>query len=550
MLNLKIKNKSKFFREFDRTYNEVSDSTTFRFAQQKMEGFETRLYYEYEYTKSCGGFTCFLTLTYNEKALPRQLGMPCFDYEDIRYFTHGPFYRDIKSKGWNFKYFISCELGEGKGSRLDGNPHYHALLFFVPNRKDPDTLVPNMVEHLVKIRWQGFDDRHQFRRFEDSRFGIVRPGKFGSCVNSFRALQYCAKYVTKSRSMRELEARYREHLEKDYFPSTTDYFRFCSMFCQGLDAIQQPWLDFGQTFLQWFDSDRAKDFRDWYFADVAEDIDHRMRQFRNRYGDKVRLSNGIGEDACNKILWSDHSPILMVPDGKKGFKSRTLPLYIFRKKYCYVDKSNPEKYPRYVLNELGLALKMDQFSVLVNKRYNDAIKARDVFMSRPYDFPFDDNPFDVEPDAYMRYADYKTVYQYRQYDPKTLHLSDDLDPFADFCRFLKPPGNEDWNPSHHILDDQGLPAIRLEYISHPHFAPYSLFFSAVDIVLDKLEFEDDKKNMEYFQEKERLKKLYNNLHYIGTAYTSVIRPYSTPDLINLHYDSRLSNGQLQEPGNS
>ena len=132
---IKFKNRTNYF-EPDKTCVQVTVSSPEAYStrKQKIEGYESRLYWQYRYCEDLNGQTFYYTLTYNDKAMPKQYGMNCFDYEDLRDLLTGGFRKMLLRKyGTTFKYFIGAELGDGKGVRgMHNNPHYHVLFFLEP----------------------------------------------------------------------------------------------------------------------------------------------------------------------------------------------------------------------------------------------------------------------------------------------------------------------------------------------------------------------------------------------------------------------------------
>ena len=74
-----------------RTTITVSSPFSYNSRRQKIEGYETRLYYQFLWCRDIGGQTFFYTLTYNDKAVPHLHGMNVFDYNDLRDLLTGGF---------------------------------------------------------------------------------------------------------------------------------------------------------------------------------------------------------------------------------------------------------------------------------------------------------------------------------------------------------------------------------------------------------------------------------------------------------------------------
>lgn len=62
---------------------------------------------------------CFITLTYSDRFVPEQLTKKPFQ----------DFMKRLRKEVGTVRYFACGELGESKGIRKNGNPHYHAIIF-------------------------------------------------------------------------------------------------------------------------------------------------------------------------------------------------------------------------------------------------------------------------------------------------------------------------------------------------------------------------------------------------------------------------------------
>ena len=133
---IRLVNRTKYFiPDRDKTHVTFQSSSSFAFQRQKVENYETRLYYEFKRSQELGGQTFFYTLTYNDEHVPSYMGQRCFDYEDLRFLLNGGFRKILLRKyGTCFRYFVGAELGDGKGVRGESNnPHYHILFFLRPS---------------------------------------------------------------------------------------------------------------------------------------------------------------------------------------------------------------------------------------------------------------------------------------------------------------------------------------------------------------------------------------------------------------------------------
>lgn len=149
----------------------------------KRESWCVRTYYEFLKAKALGGYTLFLTMTYNDKCLPKQNGFPCFSKRDIVNYLKRVRNDFIKVYGKEkaksaLKYIITSEYG-GKTCR----PHYHAL-FFVESPNIPI----NHAKYILRGEWT-----FGFTKFSDKDFTPTNRG----VVTGLGAIVYVTKYITK-----------------------------------------------------------------------------------------------------------------------------------------------------------------------------------------------------------------------------------------------------------------------------------------------------------------------------------------------------------------
>ena len=253
---IRVRNRTNHFDpSVSRGFVEFTSPDAYNSRKTKIEGYETRLYWQFRYCQDHSGQTFFYTLTYNDNAMPRYFigkkrivnvvssgkgcvykfktgaelvipdrlpvsmevevsdsSFPCFDYVDLRDLLTGGFRKQLLRKyGTTFKYFIGAELGDGKGSRgLANNPHYHALFFLEPanNPRYPyRKITPEEFRHLVRMYWQGFDEEEEPRDYRTAKYGIAREGDYCGLVKDFRACMYCAKYVCKDAKLKMNETK-------------------------------------------------------------------------------------------------------------------------------------------------------------------------------------------------------------------------------------------------------------------------------------------------------------------------------------------------------
>ena len=346
--SIRLKNRTLYFNpDTCRTHVQFSSPDSYQSRQIKIEGYETRLYWQFRYCDEHNGQTFFYTLTYNDKAMPKYMGINCFDYEHLRDLFTGGFRKQLLRKyGTTFKYFVGAELGDGKGERgMHNNPHYHVLFFLEPanNERYPyQQISPEDFRHLIRLYWQGFDeDTDGFHDYNDAKYGIAREGENVGKVTDFRACMYCAKYVCKDVKLKskedEIRRKIRFKLKKDKYPEdccrrfffdklVPTYTQFHDRTPQEVMEHLNPdafelWkmLDGDDFDINTIDMDDYKCFsidildilrthgRLWkkYFKFYSAWLDEQERlainEYRNRYCNKCRISQGVGDYALQFI---------------------------------------------------------------------------------------------------------------------------------------------------------------------------------------------------------------------------------------------------------
>lgn len=527
-----LKNKSHYFvPSVSRDLVTVQNPDLYLSARQKIEGMETRLYYEYESTKANGGFTQFITLTYNDASIPSFCGFPCIDSHDIRHFFHdNRFFKDLgKKHGYNYKYYVGCEFGEGRGVRGAGNnPHYHILLFFTPfkdwykvNKRTGEyqSLTPSLkakeVAKAIRRFWCGPD----YWRISPTkyRFGIVSFGKVHryGLIQDFRGISYVSKYCVKEQYFKDVENKIKAN------PSI--FYEY---------AIEH--------------SDVLTSREDFNIS--VQDI---IKKFRSRFSYRLMCSHGLGLSALNDV--SDLMKPRVKVASKRGFKKRSLPLYLYRKLYCDVKKDHLGV-SYYTSNELGKKYKLYNLPLQIDKlasdtysrilslyyspqlldkliNYDDNIKSypfadRDSFLHR---YVVTDSqisqigkllqqhvPFrDSEIRLFELYSIYKKVYKDRYYCcsgllgfDKPLQVSSDFNhslldihKFSFDTRFCLPSNKE---------------GSYYSYDFHPCFSPYISLFNWFDDMHSYFVVQKDKVDKENYERWKRLKNINRNCNKINS----------------------------------
>ena len=403
----KFKNPTKYFNPSkDASHVVIPSSNSWQFKNRKIEGYETRLYWQFKYCQDVGGQTFFYTLTYNDNSVPHHYGVNCFDYEDLRDLLTGGFRKKLLRKyGTKFKYFVGAELGDGKGSRgLANNPHYHILFFLEPDdsgRYDYVKIEPLQFRSLVREYWQGIDQGEDFVDFKSLKYGIAKEGDNVGLVSDFRACAYVAKYVTKDITLKRKESDIRRILFSRYRKDLKDSLEFNYDF---LNEVVFPYYNLPKdskgnwlftkneilssclpSLMEFFDRipsiyeddifpentlvtdvcllckkcDLWSSYYDFLNERLVELVDSGLTEWRNRFCNKCRVSQGVGDYALEYIKDIDN-PTIEVPT-KNGVKCRPLSLYYYRKLFYGVCRPKELTFngkfvshnPTRVLNRFG-----------------------------------------------------------------------------------------------------------------------------------------------------------------------------------------------------
>lgn len=561
--NIRVKNNTNYCNpEYTRFYNEFQSPDTYGYRQSKIEGYENRLYYQFKWCEDHDGQSFFYTLTYNDRALPRigfgKKKRVCFDYEDLRDFLTGGFRKKLlREYGSTFKYFIGAELGDGKGKRgLENNPHYHALLF-IENANNPRFPYKKITEkeltHLVRLYWQGFDeDTDGYTDYQEAKYGIVGVSDEGALVKDFRAEKYCGKYVCKDLRLKRYEIRLRQDL-KFYYESRSRWCRdvreaaLNSWFAEDLELKRSintlAELYTPVFYKQWSHDLRLKGdlvadvpyylFIDNYvvenklqqewkiFVDnwVADNVRLKINEYRNRYCNKCRCSQGLGDYAL-QFISNPLEPRILLPD-KNGLKMRPIGMYYYRKLFCDTFK-DPKGQNLYVLNDLGRQYKLhnapriiarmakkakSNFSVL-NEALYDKMLHSDINTTISFSLTWDrlnailknyEEENNNKDKIFEDYGTYKLIYENRYcklfYSPAAFEWSFPfINPLGDYERFLTPGYLvADYRPGRIDRFLTNVPEDYVSYDAHPYFLPNIRFFAVLDLLTDYLAIQKDNK---------------------------------------------------------
>lgn len=458
--SIRLKNRTKYFNpDLSRTHVTFASPYSYQSRKIKIEGYETRLYWQYRYCEAHDGQTFFYTLTYNDAAMPKYAGINCFDYEDLRDLLTGGFRKYLlRHYGTSFRYFIGAELGDGKGERgLHNNPHYHVLFFLEPanNERYPyERISPEDFRHLVRKYWQGFDeDTDGYRDYNTAKYGIAREGENCGLVTDYRACCYCAKYVTKDVKLKKAEHKVEKYSRfrhmKSYKFTSKSYEDFFDEFIQSNYSIPADFS--GKEYLyKWHElvrhllGDKAFEFEDsigiepieaskacdtmmiikklhlyedyckFCRAKVDVQVHDDLVTYRNRYCNKCRISQQVGDYAL-KFITDYMNPTVQIP-SKKGFKNRPLPMYLYRKLYTDVISTDEvtrrgtikHHSPIRVLNDLGVAYKVCRLDEQIKKKaeaaendFNTLINDERLFERM--------RESDINIDVYQHYNDFQRM---------------------------------------------------------------------------------------------------------------------------------------------
>lgn len=560
----------------------------------KIEGYESRLYWQYRYCEDHNGQTFFYTLTYNDKSMPKYNDINCFDYEDLRDLLTGGFRKQLLRKyGTTFKYFIGAELGDGKGSRgMHNNPHYHILFFLesANNERFPYVKIsPEDFRHLVRLYWQGFDeDIDGYHSYKDAKYGIAREGDNIGKVKDYRACMYCAKYVCKDAKLVESESeiarKERLRLKSIYTkPFIDEHGIECSYFADLLyhdfyvDILKPMYKSYFEDHVDCrgrmhkakkdsellkmlvpecnltFVYDEKPEIANWYkvisevirrysfweeFADYRRSyiepmVKECINEWRNRYSNKVRISQGVGDYALDGI--DKLSPSIQVP-SKKGFKNRPISMYYYRK--LYMDVVKDEKNQNiYILNDDGREYKLYNLSKRINKMINknegyidllinnselyDIMKNSDTnitnFMDyvdflKNYNYLLSENNLQ---NILRRYGEYKLVYENRYFQvngdaDNRDDIIPDINVYDDYDRFLTPAYYSVSYDASALLEFLNSPHEDwLSYCEHPYFHKYLGIFGVLDMCTDYFFVTKDDKDQREAEERSAVKRFHN-----------------------------------------
>lgn len=561
-MHTRVANRTRFCSDSSRSHNTIANPKTYRAKTTKRDGYASRLFYAYEETRHLGGFTCFLTFTYNDNALKSIMtdsenysGMAAFDYKHLRdTILHGDFYEAITYNGYEMKYFVGCELGEGKGVRgLNNNPHYHVLLFIRPSVNVRHTLRPSDILHLAKLSWQGFDENdpaYGFRDYRYAKYGLVSESEQGIEVSGPEACLYVSKYVTKDEPVLELEKKAKRAILQTLLDDNDRLAYFYYANPDHIDTIRDY---YGIDKVTPSDIERFTQERDDAVDALASAAASVFRSWRNRFSQKVRISNGLGltvlfhDKACTKfnkeyinVDPDTMCPYILVPSFN-GFKKQPLPLYFYRKVYLgyetyeYIDEKTGEKKKnvRYFHKPEGIELKAAGLEKRIERMAAKVTKAIHVYNQMSYEQKTDllgceldefvpllnGEPFETisnDTELPRFFAIYELIYKDRYFDPNKRFYNNDgtfidgvaLCPLADYISLLTPSLVRSDNG---VTPPEDLNKHRfsnlLPYSEHETFVGFIDIFNCLRDLVDYIDIQNDIKQAEDALERELTRKL-------------------------------------------
>lgn len=568
----RISNRSNYFDpNRSKHHIRLASPNSYNARSTKIEAYQLRLFWEYRYIEDHDGQAFYYTLTYNDKACPkdRYLHKNCFDYNDLVWLLNGGFKkRLLREYGTNMKYFVGAELGEGKGKRgIANNPHYH-IIFFLCSAYDkryenrqvdcPYKKISALdFRHLVRDYWQGFDQDVDGRKdFREARYGIAKEGSENlGLITDSRAVTYAAKYVTKDSALRMRErAVYRVVFEKydslfradtplgfyilvDFWkkqhPENLAYMRewISKESMDGAVDIELRKHIQGQI----REFDLVKEFDNYVFNIVSYYVREAMREYRNRFCNKTRISNGVGEYALD-FIEDPMRPQIYYNDGKEQ-KFKLLPVFLYRKKYCKVV-NDAKGQPCYILNKLGQDYKsyrLDhniqrlscKIAAVVDKLDGDLYcKAVSSDVNTDVSLAYHEfllSLFEIQqPKIFYDYAIYKMVYEDRFFEHKTDGCLGScgfppIDVHYDFYQFNIPSYYKvAYRPSRLSYFIQSGCQNFVSYNAHPYFLSSMRLFSVFDLLLDYFFVQRDIKIEQEAKETEKTRRYHKRREFINT----------------------------------
>lgn len=274
---------------------------------------QVRNYYEYLKTRENGGQTIYLTLTFNDRFLPRFNGVSCFNWDLVDKFVKR-LRSLLKDNGYDctLRLFLCSEYGS-KYRR----PHHHALFYLTG--KFPS---PYIFKCYVAQAWADFDKKTKIRQ----SYGFIKQGKYGLVVNSPLAVLYVCKYVCK-------DLAFQGHAFRIFLGLVRLY----------ISLYGEPSCPLG--------SFRHRSTTPSEYLVLRQQF---IREF-NHFNPFIKYSLGTGSSAIDHLSDKDIcEETIRLPSSTQPQYRVKLPSYLCRKLYFdRIYNDNTGKYDLYRLNNLG-----------------------------------------------------------------------------------------------------------------------------------------------------------------------------------------------------
>lgn len=274
-----------------------------------------RSYFEYKKVLDDNGLAVVYTLTYDPEHVNMFHGRTAFRSSDFQKFVKR--LRSFLSDhfpSWSFKYLSCPEYGD-----LYQRPHYHVLFFI----SDSQGFKPSsrLFYNSVKSCWQ-------------QGFIHVKKGTNYGIVQSFKALRYVTKYITKS----EL-----------------NYDTFWIHYAIARQVYQRALSEHAFEDIPSISEIRSYSPEKLHHDDSISPYIRLYSRLVSDLSPCVHASNAFGSSALQYLTPSDiDSESCLVPFGN-SYESIRLPLYIQRKLfYTTIPNERDGKPTRFILTEKGL----------------------------------------------------------------------------------------------------------------------------------------------------------------------------------------------------
>lgn len=570
-----IENKSHYHNRFTRAMNIVPETDSFAFESSKRQAYAQRLYWHMTYTQNCNGQAFFYTFTYNENAIPKFLGRNCFNYDDVRTICNGTIYKSLRRNyGTQLDYFCACETGEGGVTHADkcfgytpkrgagNNPHYHVIFFLTPakNSKKPYKKIDAFAfRELCRKCWQyQTDDKGNIISCSDwkqSKYGHVQEGNNLGLVNSSDCFSYVSKYVTKDSASKSLDKEvkiyyynkikhtgitnaclYCYYLRlKELIPSYTKYMFFRDFHLDDYSFWRNNSSNKNNgyaTFIKGYDLDldtRLSELNDYFINTYLPEMTTlKYREYHNQHGCKTRTSKSLGAYGIEFVRNQTTNPKFTIFQHNTP-ESCSPCLYYMRKLYYDKFYCNETDCTLYVLNDLGITLKLNQIESKISSQVEQLRTACDFFtqpnnsdyanyLHFPANSISDLFKLNDSDRLFRRYAIYNLVYRYRSFSPNDficLGPSLDIDDIKlDYEQFL--------HSTPYVLDFDNNTVCQyvsnyrnhlISFASYPEFASYHSAFAKLDDIFTQYGMIRSDIKKHEFEQKGNLKKKLNALRF-------------------------------------